>query len=352
MNLDDVKHFQELDSKGMLAEIDGLPGQLETAWELGQHGDLPAMASIRQIVVAGMGGSAIGGDLLAAYVSPTCRVPISVWRGYGLPAHAQGADTLVIASSHSGNTEEILSGYDQAKQARIPLLAMTTGGELARRARADGIPVWTYDHPGQPRAAVGFSFGLLLAAAARLGVVDDLAAAVAGAAAAMRAQASSLTADIPAARNPAKRMAGQLMERWPIIIGAEILAPVARRWRTQIAEVAKALAQFEELPEMDHNMLAGVENPEPRFAQTMVIFLRCPSLHPRVLKRIDITRELFMVEGFNTDTIDSQGDHPLQHMWTSLHFGDYTSFYLAMAYETDPSPVHSIEGLKARLKEG
>jgi glucose/mannose-6-phosphate isomerase len=170
--------------------------------------------------------------------------------------------------------------------------------------------------------------------------------------AAMRAQQAHLTADIPAAKNPAKRLAGQFMERWPIIVGAEILAPVARRWRTQIAEVSKALAQFEELPEMDHNMLAGVENPEPRFAQTMVVFLRCPSLHPRILKRIDITRELFMVEGFNTDTVDAQGDQPLEHQWTCLHFGDYVSYYLAMAYGANPSRVASIEGLKARLKEG
>jgi glucose/mannose-6-phosphate isomerase len=352
MNLDDVKHFQELDSQGMLAEIDALPAQLETAWALGQAGELPAMASVRQIVVAGMGGSAISGDLVAAYLAAIGRVPISVWRGYGLPAYAQGPDTLVVASSHSGNTEETLSAYDQARQSGLPLMAMTTGGELANRARSDGVPLWTFDHPGQPRAAVGFSFGLLLAAAARLGVVDDPAAEIASAAAAMRSQQVALTADIPAAKNPAKRLAGQFMERWPIIVGAEILAPVARRWRTQMAEVAKALAQFEELPEMDHNMLAGVENPEPRFAQTILIFLRCPSLHPRILKRIDITRELFMVEGFNTDTIDAPGDRPLAQQWTSLHFGDYVSFYLAMAYETDPSPVKAIQGLKARLKEG
>ncbi len=212
--------------------------------------------------------------------------------------------------------------------------------------------MWTFDHPGQPRAAVGYSFGMLLGAAARLNLVDDPSSDVSAAADAMRTQQAGLTANIPAAKNPAKRMAGQLMERWPIIVGPQILSPVARRWRTQIAEVAKALAQFEELPEMDHNMLAGVENPEARFGQTILIFLRCPSLHPRVLKRIDITRELFMVEGFNTDIIDSAGDIPLAHQWTSLHFGDYMSFYLAMAYETDPSPVRAIEGLKERLREG
>lgn len=351
MNLDDTNRFKELDSGGMLAEIDGLPDQLEKAWSIGQSAELPKMDDIRHVVVAGMGGSAIGGDLLAAFIAPRASAPVTVWRGYDLPGYAHDKHTLVIASSHSGNTEETLSGYEKAKQVGVQLMAVTTGGELAKRASADGVPLWTFDHPGQPRAAVGYSFGLLLAAAARLSLVADPSAEVAAAAGAMRAQQAALTADIPAAKNPAKRMAGQLMERWPIIVGAEILAPVARRWRTQIAEVSKALAQFEELPEMDHNMLAGVENPEARFGQTMVLFLRSASLHPRILKRIEITRELFMVEGFNTDTIDSAGDVPLAHQWTSLHFGDYVSFYLAMAYGCDPSPVRAIEGLKQRLKE-
>jgi glucose/mannose-6-phosphate isomerase len=352
MNLDDVNHFNELDSQGMLPEIDGLPAQLEKAWEIGQSAELPQMSGVHQVVVAGMGGSAIGGDLLAAYMAPHGRAQVTVWRGYDLPAFAQGEGTLVIASSHSGNTEETLSAYEQAKKNGVQLMAVTTGGELAKRATNDGVPLWTFDHPGQPRAAVGYSFGVLLGAVTKLGLVDDPSADVADAAAAMRAQQSGLTADIQAAKNPAKRMAGQLMDRWPIIVGPQILYPVARRWRTQIAEVSKALAQFEELPEMDHNMLAGVENPEARFGHTFLIFLRCASLHPRVLKRIDITRELFMVEGFNTDIIDSAGETPLAHQWTSLHFGDYVSFYLAMAYETDPSPVRAIEGLKERLKEG
>lgn len=352
MNLDDIDHFRELDSQGMASEIDGLPDQLEKAWSLGQSADLPKMEDIRQVVVVGMGGSAIGGDLLAAYMAPAGKAQVSVWRGYDLPGYAHGKDTLVIASSHSGNTEETLSGYEQAKENGVQLMAVTTGGELAKRATADGVPLWTFDHPGQPRAAVGYSFGMLLGALARLNLVDDPSGDVSSAADAMRAQQTELTADVPAARNPAKRMAGQMMDRWPIIVGSQILSPVARRWRTQIAEVSKALAQFEELPEMDHNMLAGVENPEAILGQTILVFLRCPSLHPRVLKRISITRQLFMVEGFNTDIIDSAGDTPLAHQWTSLHFGDYISFYLAMAYEADPSPVRAIEGLKERLTEG
>lgn len=349
MNLDDTASFHQLDPEGMLSEIDGLPDQLQTAWKLGLSLPLPKM-DIRQVVISGLGGSAIGGDLVVSYASPLASVPISVWRNYDLPAHARDAHTLVITSSHSGNTEETLSAFERARQAGVSILTISTGGELARRARDATIPSWLFEHAGQPRAAIGFSFGLLLAAMNRLGLIPDPGAEIADAVAAMRAQQETLRADVATVQNPAKRVAGQLVERCPVFIGADLLAPVARRWRTQVAELSKAVAQFEELPEADHNMLAGVINPEALFERTMVLFLRASLNHPRNLLRIEGTRQVFMVEGFNTDIIDAQGETRLAQQWTSLHFGDYTAYYLAMAYGVDPTPVEAIETLKRLLR--
>ncbi len=164
MNLNDTQAFQVLDKQNMLSHIDGLPDQMRQAWDLGSNLPLPPGYQVQQIVIAGMGGSAIGGDLLAAYIAPSCRVPVVVHRDYGLPAWAYGPQTLVIASSHSGNTEETLDAFAQAQARNCRLLAITTGGALARQAEAAGIPVWRFDHKGQPRAAVGYSFCLLLAA--------------------------------------------------------------------------------------------------------------------------------------------------------------------------------------------
>ncbi len=352
MNLDDLGTFGRLDPQGMLGHIDGLPDQLEHAWEIGQSAALPPCSGVRQAVLCGMGGSAIGADLLSAFAAPLAAVPILVWRGYDLPAWASGQTTLVIASSHSGNTEETLSSFEQARQRGTRLLAISTGGELERRAADAGVAHWRFEHRGQPRAAVGFSFGLLLAALARLGLVTVEGGAVAEAAAAMREQAKTLGAQVPAVHNPAKRMAGQFVGRWPTVLGAEILAPVARRWRTQIAELAKAVAQFEELPEADHNMVAGVANPEALFGQTMVVFLQASHTHPRNRLRIEATRETMMVEGFNTDVVEAAGSSRLAQQWTCLHFGDYTAYYLAMAYGVDPTPVEAIEGFKLRLAQG
>lgn len=351
MILDDPERFAEFDPHDMLGQITSLPAQLERAWSLGQEQQLPATDEIRQVVVAGMGGSAIGADLLAAYCAPRATVPLIVWRNYGLPAYVRGPSTLMIASSHSGNTEETLSAFDQALAAGATAMAVTTGGELEARAQAAGAPIWRFEHQGQPRAAVGFSFGMLLALLVRLGLVEVGSDRLSGAAAAMRDQEASIGAHVPVVGNLAKRMAGQLMDRWPSFIGADLLAPVARRWRTQVAEIAKAVGQFEELPEADHNMLAGVEHPESLLGPTMVVFLRSSLNHPRNLKRLEATREILMVEGFNTDILEAQGDSRLAHQWTSLHLGDYVAYYLAMAYQVDPTPVTAIEDLKHRLAQ-
>jgi glucose/mannose-6-phosphate isomerase len=124
------------------------------------------------------------------------------------------------------------------------------------------------------------------------------------------------------------------------------LEPVARRWKTQINEIAKAWAQFEALPEADHNTLEGVANPTENLAQVMALFLRAPSYHPRNQLRTDQTKTIMMLEGLNTDFIDAGGDSRLAHQWTALHFGDYTAYYLAMAYGVDPTPVEHLADLK------
>lgn len=353
MNLDDLEYIHQHDPQNMLAEIDNLPAQLEKAWKLGQTLSLPKMTGIRQVIVSGMGGSAIGGDLLAAYTANSCPIPVIVHRDYDLPAWAHGPETLVIASSHSGNTEETLEAFNAAIKNKCQVLAIATGGKLVDRAVQEKTPLWRFEHKGQPRAAVGLSFGLLLAVFSRLGLADApelLAAQVDAAADEMRKQQETLHAEVPVTNNPAKRMAGQLVGRWVNVYGSGCLVPVARRWKDQINEIAKAGAGFEALPEADHNALAGVLNPADIQYRTATVFLRAPSDHPRNHLRLDLTRHGFTVEGLNADVYEAQGESPLAHIWTTLHFGDYTAYFLAMTYGTDPTPVEMLESFKAAMK--
>lgn len=352
MNLNDTKRFKELDPQDMAGHINGLPEQLAAAWKLGQSLDLPAWKGIRQVLVAGMGGSAIGADLVAAYGEPALKAPLVTHRAYGLPAWAAAEETLVICSSHSGNTEETLSALEAAKAQGSRVLAISTGGALADAAAKAGYPVWKFDHSGQPRTAVGYSFGLLLAALTRLGLHPDASDEVADAVAAMQEQQQSLLPQVPDTQNSSKRMAGQFMGRWITIYGAGLLAPVARRWKTQINENAKAVASFELLPEADHNTLQGMAQPEGEFRATMAIFLRAKLNDERDERRAHLTRMAVMVEGQNTDTVEAQGDTRLANMWTALHYGDYTSYYLAMAYGVDPTPVPMLDELKEKMKSG
>lgn len=349
MNLDNLELIQQLDAQNMLAEIDNLPGQLEQAYTLGQTQSLPG-GDFNQVIIAGMGGSAIGADLLSAYIAETCALPVIVWRDYGLPAFAKGPTTLFIASSHSGNTEETLDAFEHAQQAGCALLAISTGGKLAEKAAAANIPLWRFNHQGQPRAAVGYSFGLLLALFSRLGLIPNQDAALAEAVAAMQEQQASLKADVPAALNPAKRYAGQLVGRWVTVFASGALAPVARRWKGQVNELAKAPANFEFLPEADHNTLAGLVNPaDLLMSRTMTMFINSPGDHPRNRLRSEITRQTFMLEGSNTDFYMARGNSPLAHIWSALHFGDYMTYYLAIAYQVDPTPVDALQSLKAAL---
>jgi glucose/mannose-6-phosphate isomerase len=347
MNLDDPLKMQALDKQNMLAEIDGLPAQLESAWEIGSHLTLSG-ENVSRVVICGMGGSAIGADLLAAYVVPSCRVPVTVHRDYGLPAWATGEDTLLIASSHSGNTEETLDSFAAGLKARCRMLVITTGGELELAAQAVDVPVWKFSHSGQPRAAVGYSFGLLLAAMTQLALIPDPAHTLQAAVNEMRSQQGLLTVDVLVEKNPAKSLATQMLGRWITIYGSGTLAPVARRWKGQVNEIAKAGAGFEILPEADHNALAGLVNPEIR-SQTMTIFLT-PGDHPRNQRRLELTRQSFIAAGLQAGIYTARGDSSLAQMWTALHFGDYTAYYLAMLYGMDPTPVQALQDLKAALK--
>ena len=165
----------------------------------------------------------------------------------------------------------------------------------------------------------------------------------------MGKQREALAAELPDVKNPAKRMAGQLIDRWVSVFGADLLVPVARRWKGQISEIAKAWGQFEDLPEANHNTLAGVVNPEDVLSKTVALFLQAEANHPRNLRRIELTKKNFMLEGISTDLIQAKGKSRMAQMWTALQFGDYTAYYLAMAYDMDPSPVAAIERLKKEL---
>ncbi len=350
-NLDDLDRFAALDREHMLGHIDAFPDQLEAAWRAAQTLPLPdTHCHSRQIVLAGMGGSAIGGDLLAALIGPVSAVPLTVLRGYDLPAWVQGPETLVIASSFSGNTEETLAAADQALGRGVRLLAVTTGGQLAAHAEAHGYPLWRIAYESQPRAALGWSFGLLLGLAARLELVHGLETGLSEPIGLLRQYTPIYTAASPAPQNPAKRGAGQLIGRLPVFFGGGLFEPVARRWKCQINENAKAWAQYEGMPEANHNTVAGIGFPAEHALNVAAVFITSSQYdHPRVTLRHELTFQLCLQNGIMADFFRPAGHSALAQMCHAIQYGDYVSYYLAMAYGADPTEIAPIMELKEQL---
>jgi glucose/mannose-6-phosphate isomerase len=351
IDLDDATSYPRLDPGGMLGHIAALPDQCEAGWKLMQAAELPATFSrVDKIVVTGMGGSAIGASLLAGLVSGECRAPLFVVRDYVLPAFAEGPSCLVIGSSYSGETEEVLAVFEEAQRRACQLMALTTGGTLARRAKEYGAALATFDYSSQPRAALGYSFTPLLALACRLGLVADRSAQLAEAVAVMRAWQKEIGPASPVSRNSAKRLAGQMMGRYAIVWGSGHLAEVAHRWKTQINENAKQWAGFEALPEGDHNAICGTL-PDEVTSKVMVVFLTSALDHPRTQLRHAITRQVLMTSGVNTDIVAARGESALAQMLAMIHYGDYVSAYLGLLNQVDLTAIPGIVELKARMSE-
>jgi len=351
INLDDPTTYQQFDLAGMFTHIAALPDQCEAGWRLMQSLELPsAFKSVDKIVVTGMGGSAMGAALLSSLVERECRVPLFVVRDYALPAFVEGPACLVIASSYSGETEETLSAFAEARRRGCQLMALTTGGTLAQHAQEYGALLVTFNYRSQPRAALGYSFTPLLALLCRLGWIADQSAELTEAVGVMRAWQQEIGPISPVSKNSAKRLAGQAMGRYVVVWGSGYLAEVARRWKTQINENSKQWASTEVLPEADHNAICGTL-PDEVMTKVLVLFLTSTLDHPRTQLRHTISRHVLMTSGVNTDVIAARGSSPLAQMFSLIHYGDYVSGYLGLLNEQDPTAISGIVEFKKRMAE-
>jgi len=352
IDLNDAQAIRERDPHEMFQHIAGLADQCEAAWDDAGKVNLPeSFKQVSQVVIAGMGGSAIGGALMAALAAPQGRVPIHVARDYRLPGFASGPSTLVIASSYSGNTEETISAFKQARERGCQLLAIASGGKIAEMVKQFDAPLMHLPYPSQPRAALGYSFVPLIAFGSRLGWIDDQSAHLNEATAVMRAWNAELGLESPVVKNLAKRMAGQIMGRFAIVYGAGTFAEVARRWKGQINENGKHFAAFEALPEADHNALLGSTYPDDMAGRLKVIFLTGSSDHPRNVARVEATREILMLQGCDTDILSARGDSSLAQMLSLIQLGDWISGYLGVLNGADPSDTEALLSFKKRMAE-
>jgi glucose/mannose-6-phosphate isomerase len=343
-----VAEFDRQDHFSMAAS---LAGQLEDGWRVA-HDDLRAFDPPKEkpdgVVVCGMGGSAIGADIVRACL-PEMSVPFEVVRGYDLPAWVSRR-TLVIAVSYSGNTEETLSCVDAALARGCRPVCVATGGQLGTLARERDRPLITVPPGMQPGAALGYLTTSLAAALCWAGLAADFAPQVAEAAALVRSLAAELHPAVVDESNEAKRLARRLHGHISLIYGAGVTAPAARRWKGQINENGKAPAFFAEFPELNHNEIVGWTG-DPALARTMhVVLLVDPQANGRIAKRVDYTAEQLVGATAGVDIVTAAGASPFARVCSVITMGDFVSLYLAVLSGVDPTPVTAIEELKRHLR--
>lgn len=340
--------IQRFDHSDMRRLLTGFPQQAEEAVRIGRGAALPYRAStIRNIVVNGLGGSAIGGDLLRSYLADEVKVPFIVNRTYTLPSFVD-RDTLVIISSYSGNTEETIAAHREAHRRKAKVLCVSSNGETARMAKKYRQPLITIPGGLPPRAALGYSFFPVMLALAKMKFIRSRDADIRETITLLRKKSrtyASLTKT-----NIAFELAKQLYTKLPIIYsGGERFDIVNLRWRGQLAENAKVLAFGHVLPEMNHNELVGWKVLKRHMDEMVVVFLRDKADHPRVKIRMEITKDIVQQYAAKVIEVESEGRSLLARMFSLVYLGDWVSYYLAMLNGVDPTPVKVIDYLKNEL---
>ena len=320
-----------IDNSNMLKVIEDFPKQCKTALELPKG--MSISGKVDKIVVIGMGGSAVGGDLLKAYMQNS-KIPVFVVRDYKVPNFVD-ENTLVFAVSYSGNTEETISAYESAINKKAKIVAVTSGGSLGQMAKkVIKIPTVL-----QPRAALGYLFFPVLGVLANSNIVDVKNSEI--------TEMLDILSNTKEFKAVGEGIAKKIGQRTPLIYASEMLNAVAYRWKTQFNENSKTAAFHHSFSEMNHNEIVGYQT--MKRGDYVAIFIRDKEDNESIKKRMDITKEIISTR-IDVEEVFTKGDGLLSRIFSGIYYGDFASYALALAKKIDPTPVAVIENLKKRLK--
>jgi glucose/mannose-6-phosphate isomerase len=349
---DDLNVIQELDTEDVLGAVERFADQCREGWEIGRASEaLPHAAGVDSVVVLGMGGSGVSGDVLQAVVEPRLPVPLRTIKSYGPLPEWVGRNTLVFAVSYSGSTEETVAALEQARARGCRIVAVSSGGPLADRAVQEGFAHVRIPAGHQPRASLGYLTMPLLAVLTKVGLVPDMQKDVDEAVAILSDLAARCHRKHAVADNPAKSLAARLEGRIPIVYGGYGLGAVAAyRFKCDLNEYAKIPAFSGVLPELDHNEIVGWKQLSELTSEKFVnVLLLDPKEHPRVALRFEITRALISRALPEVWEITAEGEGPLARLLSLILVTQLAAIYLALYYGVDPGPVEVITALKEEL---
>lgn len=336
-----------LDTYNLRQAILDSPKQLAVGFELAKGIKVPG--TFRSIMVSGMGGSALPANLLRIYLNDLFRTeeptkqPLAIYqnRSYALPPESFH-QCLNFICSYSGNTEETVASFEEALKHHLPCIAFSSGGKIETMAKEHGIPHIKLPIPYenfQPRFGKGYFFGAMIQLLVNHGLIPDVTAALAK-------EAETLLQTIGSFEARGEALSKQIAGKTPVIYATEKYKSVAMVWKIKFNENTKTPAFWNFFPELNHNEMVGWTLPQGKF---FVIMLRDLQTHPQTLKRFTVTAELLREKGVDVEILDMEGESVYSKVFQSIALGDFTSYYLALEYGQDPTPVEMVEALKKRL---
>ena len=335
----------------MLGVLQNFPAQVAEAIDIGHaEAALPSDAGVRAVVVLGMGGSGISGDVVAALSADAgLKLPVVTCKGYRLPEFVD-ADTLVFAVSYSGNTEETLDTLGQAMERGARVVAVSSGGRLTDIAREQSIPLFAIPGGLQPRAALGYLAVPIVCALERMGMIAGTVEKLRASLPMLQARLAEYGPTAALDDNGPMRLAKELQGFVPIVYGVEgYLAVAASRWKAQFNEMAKVPSFHNYFPELNHNETVGWENLAEVCGRCHVIVLGEPALHARIEKRVQITIDLIQGSVGGVTRVCARGSNTVERLLDLVYFGDFASVYLALDLGQDPTPIARIDEFKRRM---
>ena len=352
LDLDWEELFLSLDATRMRDRLAGLPFQCQEGWAQSRDCDVPpSWSGVERVVIGGMGGSAIAGDLAADLAAGQRAGPVIPVRDFSLP-FSLNRHTLFVACSYSGATVETLSLFEQARGYGTPMLVVAGGGPLGQAALDYGIPRLAVSAAGEPRSAVGFTLMMLLGVLDRCGAVKTSEKDATAAMEAVAREVCRCGVESPDRINPAKELARRLQGKLVVVYGGGWLTGMARRWKTQLNENAKVWAFHETVPELLHNAVEGFDRGAEGNADKMVLVLKPNAANEQLQKRYEVTKKLLEERQVPHLVLEPEPGPPLAQILSMLALGDYVSFYLAMLNGWDPAPTPTLDLGKRLLNEG
>lgn len=354
VDLNDPAELAKIDSEDVLGAVEDLAVQIEEAWRIGSSASgLPDPTNVDSIVVLGMGGSGVSGDVMQAVVEPRLPIPVRVIKSYGPLPEWIGRNTLVFAVSYSGSTEETVAAMEDAHSKGARLVAVSSGGPLAEMARDFGCTHVAIPSGLQPRASLGYLTVPILAVMEKMGFLAGVGDDVTETVEVIRTLQQSCHRNEPVHRNPAKDLAHRLLHKVAIVYGSHgLTGTAAMRFKCDLNEYGKVPAFWNQYPELNHNEIVGWTGMTDLSKEHFVIVhLRDTEEHERISLRYEITKHLIYQSAAEVVEVKAQGVSPLARVMSLVFITQLAAIYVGLQYGVDPGPVEVIQRLKAELAE-